>query len=116
MLRLRDGQWERIREHFPEEHIPDSRPSKQGPLLSNPLRLPWENPELSPMEQVRPERDSMLIANGALRGHAVKFLGRQESVRSQSQHLSLTRQWKTEKGERTISSHEKSSDVNRISK
>jgi transposase len=26
MLRLRDDQWERIREHFPAEHIPDSRP------------------------------------------------------------------------------------------
>jgi hypothetical protein len=26
MLRLRDDQWERILEHFPEEHIPDTRP------------------------------------------------------------------------------------------
>lgn len=26
MLRLRDDQWGRMREHFPEEHIPDSRP------------------------------------------------------------------------------------------
>lgn len=26
MLRLRDDQWERIRGHFPEEHIPESRP------------------------------------------------------------------------------------------
>jgi transposase len=26
MLRLRDDQWKLIREHFPEEHIPDSRP------------------------------------------------------------------------------------------
>ena len=25
MLRLRDDQWERIREHFPEEHIPEGR-------------------------------------------------------------------------------------------
>lgn len=25
MLRLRDDQWERIREHFPEEHIADGR-------------------------------------------------------------------------------------------
>jgi transposase len=25
MLRLRDDQWERISEHFPEEHIPDFR-------------------------------------------------------------------------------------------
>jgi transposase len=29
MLRLRDDQWERIREHFPEEHIPDSRPGQK---------------------------------------------------------------------------------------
>ncbi len=29
MLRLRDDQWERIREHFPEEHIPDSRPGRK---------------------------------------------------------------------------------------
>lgn len=29
MLRLRDDQWERIREHFPEERIPDSRPGRK---------------------------------------------------------------------------------------
>ena len=29
MLRLRDDQWERIREHFPEEHIPESRPGRK---------------------------------------------------------------------------------------
>ena len=29
MLRLRDDQWDRIREHFPEEPIPDSRPGRQ---------------------------------------------------------------------------------------
>jgi transposase len=29
MLRLRNDQWERIREHFPEEHIPDSRPGRK---------------------------------------------------------------------------------------
>jgi transposase len=29
MLRLRDDQWERIREHCPEEHIPDSRPGRK---------------------------------------------------------------------------------------
>ena len=29
MLRLRDDQWERIREHFPEEHLPDSRPGRK---------------------------------------------------------------------------------------
>jgi transposase len=28
MLRLRDDQWERIREHCPEEHIPDRRPGR----------------------------------------------------------------------------------------
>jgi len=26
MIRLTDEQWERIRNHFPEEHIPDGRP------------------------------------------------------------------------------------------
>lgn len=26
MLRLREDHWERIREHFPEEHIPDTPP------------------------------------------------------------------------------------------
>jgi transposase len=32
MLRLRDDQWERIREHFPEEHVPEGRPGrKPGP-------------------------------------------------------------------------------------
>jgi len=32
MLRLRDDQWERIREHFPEEPIPEGRPGrKPGP-------------------------------------------------------------------------------------
>jgi hypothetical protein len=29
MLRLRDDQWERIWEHFPEEHIPESRPGRK---------------------------------------------------------------------------------------
>ncbi len=29
MLRLANNQWERIREHFPEEHIPDSRPGRK---------------------------------------------------------------------------------------
>jgi transposase len=29
LLRLRDDPWERIREHFPEEHIPDGRPGRR---------------------------------------------------------------------------------------
>jgi transposase len=29
VLRLSDEQWERIREHFPEEHIPPSRPGRK---------------------------------------------------------------------------------------
>ena len=29
MLRLRDEQWERIRDHFPEEHIPEGRPGRK---------------------------------------------------------------------------------------
>jgi transposase len=29
MLRLRDDQWERIQEHFPEEQIPESRPGRK---------------------------------------------------------------------------------------
>ena len=29
MLRLRADQWDRIREHFPEEHLPDSRPARK---------------------------------------------------------------------------------------
>jgi transposase len=29
MLRLRDDQWERMREHVPEEHIPESRPGRK---------------------------------------------------------------------------------------
>lgn len=29
MLRLRDDHWDRIREHFPEEHISDSRPGRK---------------------------------------------------------------------------------------
>ncbi len=31
MLRLRDDQWERSRGHFPEEHIPDTRPGRKPP-------------------------------------------------------------------------------------
>ena len=38
MLRLRDDQWERIREHFPEEPIPDLRPGRK-PI---PTRAVWE--------------------------------------------------------------------------
>lgn len=29
MLRLRDDQWDRSREHFPVEHLPDSRPIRK---------------------------------------------------------------------------------------
>src|SRR5512140_1616659 len=29
MLRLRDDQWERIREHFPEEQLPEGRPGRK---------------------------------------------------------------------------------------
>ncbi len=29
MLRLRYDQWDRIREHFPEEHLPDTRPGRK---------------------------------------------------------------------------------------
>lgn len=29
MVRLTDEQWERIRDHFPEEHIPDGRPGRK---------------------------------------------------------------------------------------
>ncbi len=29
MIRLSDEQWERIRNHFPEEHIPDGRPGRK---------------------------------------------------------------------------------------
>ena len=30
MIRLTNEQWERIRKHFPEEHIPDGRPGRQA--------------------------------------------------------------------------------------
>jgi transposase len=29
MIRLRDEQWERIRDHFPEENIADGRPGRK---------------------------------------------------------------------------------------
>lgn len=29
MLRLRDDQWERIRDHVPEEHTPDNRSGRK---------------------------------------------------------------------------------------
>jgi hypothetical protein len=29
MIRLNDEQWERIRKHFPEEHIADDRPGRK---------------------------------------------------------------------------------------
>ena len=29
MIRLLDSDWERIREHFPEENIPDRRPGRK---------------------------------------------------------------------------------------
>ena len=29
MLRLSDDQWERIRDHFPEEHVPEGRPGRK---------------------------------------------------------------------------------------
>jgi transposase len=33
MIRVTDEQWERIRKHFPEEHIPDGRPGRK-PILT----------------------------------------------------------------------------------
>ena len=33
MIRLLDSEWERIREHFPEENIPDGRPGRK-PVLT----------------------------------------------------------------------------------
>ena len=33
MIRLSDEQWERIRDHFPEEHIADGRPGRK-PIAS----------------------------------------------------------------------------------
>ena len=33
MIRLTDKQWERIRDHFPEEHIADGRPGRK-PIAS----------------------------------------------------------------------------------
>src|SRR5512144_277117 len=29
MIRLNDSEWERIRDHFPEENIPDGRPGRK---------------------------------------------------------------------------------------
>jgi transposase len=29
MIRLRDSEWERIRDHFPEENIPDGHPGRK---------------------------------------------------------------------------------------
>ena len=29
MLRLRDDHWDRMREHFPEEYLPDRRPGRK---------------------------------------------------------------------------------------
>ncbi len=29
ILRLRDERWERIREHFPEDHVADGRPGRK---------------------------------------------------------------------------------------
>ena len=29
MLRVSDDQWERIRDHFPEEHVPEGRPGRK---------------------------------------------------------------------------------------
>jgi transposase len=34
MILLTDEQWERIRKHFPEEHIPDGRPGRK-PILTH---------------------------------------------------------------------------------
>jgi transposase len=31
MIRLTDEQWERIRDHFPEENIADGRPEASSP-------------------------------------------------------------------------------------
>ncbi|MDH4362363.1 MAG: hypothetical protein OEW33_16690 [Nitrospirota bacterium] len=33
MLRLGDDQWDRIREHVPEEHVPYSRPGRKPILI-----------------------------------------------------------------------------------
>jgi hypothetical protein len=38
VIRLTDEQWERIRNHFPEEHIADGRPGRK-PIPTRPMRL-----------------------------------------------------------------------------
>jgi hypothetical protein len=42
MQRLSDVQWERIREHFPEENLPDDRPGGKPITLRKVLDgVPW---------------------------------------------------------------------------
>src|SRR5215472_6425333 len=69
MLRLRDDQWERIQEHFPEEHIPESRagrkPVPTRAVLEAVLRIlntgaPW--PLLPPCDPQRQDGASPLSA------------------------------------------------------
>ena len=35
MFRLRDSVWERIRDHFPEENIPDGHPGRSVPFTGH---------------------------------------------------------------------------------
>ena len=39
MIQLTDRQWERIRKHFPEEHIPDGRAGRKP---NSELVMCWE--------------------------------------------------------------------------
>jgi len=50
MIRLTDEQWERIRMHFPEEHISDCRPGRK--LIPNTVRV-LEAVPVDSQQQVR---------------------------------------------------------------
>ena len=54
MNRLTDEQWERIRDHFPEQNIVDGRPGrKPTPTRCVPEAVPWIHHEVRLVQLLR---------------------------------------------------------------
>jgi hypothetical protein len=66
MIRLMDERWERIRKHFPEEHIPDGRPGRK-PIATRQVLVLWI------LNTSKATRTTKLCINAFKLGAATRF-------------------------------------------
>ena len=78
MILLSDEHWERIREHFPEENIPDGRPGRK-PIPTRRVTLGMEftrekaGPHNESLGQTKLYVNDMVVAEGPMRAQVGKF-------------------------------------------